>query len=62
MMPSIFGVSRTASTGSPVGGKSITDRSEVMCRITSEPSVPEVTKLLSRVEAPIAAIATPCAG
>ena len=57
MMPSIFGVSRTAVDRlrrSP--GSAITDRSEVMCRSTSEPSSPAVTKLLSRVEAPIAAI------
>ena len=62
MMPSIFGVSRTASTGAPVAGNETTDRSEVMWRSTSEPSSPAVTKLLSRVEAPMAAMATPCPG
>ena len=62
MMPSILGVRRTASTGDPVAGKETTDRSEVMWRSTTEPSLPAVTKLLSRVEAPMATMATPCPG
>ena len=62
MMPSIFGVRSTASTFCPVAGNEITDRSEVMWRSTREPSAPAVTKLLSRVLAPMASMATPWGG
>ena len=47
------------STFCPVAGKEMSERSDVMWRSTSDPSAPAVTKLLSRVEAPIAAMATP---
>ncbi len=45
-----------------MAGKDRTDRCDVRWRTTTEPSVPAVTKLLSRIDRPIAWIATPWLG